>query len=226
MPNGAPRLSRKPTVVVYTASIGLTGDILPPLWQPENSYFICFTDKKNVSPPWITMPISSTQKPVIEAKTYKILPHLFLPDHDINIWHDANMQINKDISEFIDMPYSIKAFKHSRRGCSYKEADAITKEGIDNEDVVKSQMDRYKSEGFPRDYGLCECGVLIRYNTYEVSDCMRLWFDEVSNGSTRDQLSFMYSVWRTKIDLGMINSVIFRNDWIKYHGRNRRNNVL
>ena len=75
-------------------------------------------------------------------------------------------------------------------------------------------MKRYVKEGFPRFFGLTENGILVREHNNE--DCIRImdtWWDEVLNYSRRDQLSFMYAIWKNGFipqDIGYIGDT-FRN---------------
>lgn len=68
--------------------------------------------------------------------------------------------------------------------------------GDDKETILK-QMNRYIQEGFPRDFGSAANGAIVREHADPV--CIRImetWWQEVRNGSRRDQLSFWYSVWK------------------------------
>lgn len=70
----------------------------------------------------------------------------------------------------------------------------------DDPQVMKKQMDRYKKEGFPEKYGLPETNFMVRFHNDErCKKLMDTWANEVANGSKRDQLSFSYSVWKTKV---------------------------
>ena len=53
------------------------------------------------------------------AKIYKILPHLFLPDYDVYVWVDSNHILIKDPKVMCDHlgDHDIMVFKHLERNC-------------------------------------------------------------------------------------------------------------
>jgi hypothetical protein len=84
---------------------------------------------------------------------------------------------------------------------------------------VKPQMERYKEEGFPTDYGLLQSNIIIR--KHNEPDCVRLmeaWSEEVMNGSHRDQLSFNYCCWKNKdIKIKYLDKFIYRSKWFSWN---------
>lgn len=59
-------------------------------------------------------------------------------------------------------------------------------------------MQRYLKEKFTFQMGLIETQVLMRdHNDKEVIRLMNYWWKEIETGSKRDQLSFMFSLWKT-----------------------------
>jgi len=92
---------------------------------------------------------------------------------------------------------SIGVFRHPERYCAYDEGATCIKRGKDTAERITAQLSRYESEGFPRQYGLAECNVIIRrHNDPAVKAAMDIWWDEIEKGSRRDQLSFNYALWR------------------------------
>ena len=96
--------------------------------------------------------------------------------------------------------------EYDRRNCIYDEAQTILnfgkinsekepERGIkawkDNPESIVNQMNRYISEGYPRQNGLASNGIIIRNHTSsDVIKNMEDWWSEIKHNSKRDQLSF------------------------------------
>ena len=100
----------------------------------------------------------------------------------------------------------------------------------DTKEIVEPQMDRYRKEGFPEDYGLLQSNIMIR--KHNESNCIKFmeeWFNEVKNGSHRDQLSFNYVSWKNKnIKIIYLPQLIFDSQWFKWaaiHSKKHNSNV-
>jgi hypothetical protein len=66
--------------------------------------------------------------------------------------------------------------------------------------TIGQQMDRYRRDQMPADFGLSENNVLLRYHgDSHIRGVMELWWQEVAGGSRRDQLSLSYVLWRRGI---------------------------
>jgi hypothetical protein len=135
--------------------------------------------------------------PRLNAKIYKILPHLFF-DVKYSIWVDGNMFPKISKEELIDLlaGKDIAVIRHSERNCLYKEADlclATAKNHInpDTQPLV-DQVARYRTENFPEGAGLAVCGMLIRRHTDTIKRLNEQWWSEICSGSFRDQVSFPY----------------------------------
>jgi hypothetical protein len=192
----------------YTASVGAYDSIREPAnVNPEYDY-ICFTDidPHLIPPPWKNTPVGRVDEiPVRFAKKFKQQPHIYMPNYDLVIWVDANAIITSSpddiIQEYIiDKNYDIIAFKHPERVCSYHEASEIVRLNIDDPSIVYPQMNRYKKEGFPINFGLFEGNAIIsRPNNPKSIEFFNFWYEETKSGSKRDQLSNMYSIWKTNV---------------------------
>jgi hypothetical protein len=90
----------------------------------------------------------------------------------------------------------------------------VKKQKLDHQNVVDNQMRRYKIEGFPDNLGLFDSGFTIRSNNQQVKKFNETWWKEVLENSARDQLSQVYSSWKTNIP---INSI--KIDRSIYHNR-------
>lgn len=219
--------------VIYTAIFGGKDALHEPLVIPSGFDFICFTDnKKLVSKNWnirVVNPLFSD--PVRNARYYKILVHKVLPEYDQSIWIDGNMIVKGDCNKLIDQYLkkdSFVTYDHSKqkrrlfkffwvidrklaRNCIYDELEDLvlkTKSGMymDNIDIMKNQIERYKKEGYPAHNGLAVTMVLLRnHKDLKVVELMEDWWREVSLGSRRDQLSLNYVAWKKKMPIAYVS---------------------
>lgn len=134
--------------------------------------------------------------PFLSAKKYKILSHLFDFD-EWSIWVDGHLNLpaekQKDLTSKVESSgKEIGVFKHPWRDCIYDEAKVIIEKQLDDEVIVNHQVEKYRSEDYPEHNGLYACGILVRRHTENVKKLNEKWWDEISQGSIRDQLSFPY----------------------------------
>lgn len=212
-------------VVVYTICFGNYDNIRNPIYiNDEYDYFI-FTDQllpENIIWKRIDLKdVNSTELSNIEKSRFpKIMPHLFFKDYDYSVYIDSNILITCNIDEIINTMIenkkSIAMHKHQVRDCVYKEAKAVYASGKAKWKDINNQVEFYSKQGFPKRYGLFENNIIFRkHNDKECIEVMELWWSEFSRFATkRDQLSFMYSLWRNG----------FTADFIMSLGNNSRRN--
>lgn len=176
---------------------------------------ICFTDKLIFSSSWEIKVIDP--EPKIFRKV-KILPHLFLPEHDKSAWIDGHLVPN-DLSLFDKSGYWL--MKHPTRNCIYQEAQECITLRKDNPRTINEQVNRYRMEGYPVNNGLSATGVLIRDNTEGNRVFGEFWWHQVRTGSVRDQLSFNYSAWKTGFQFDQFPFLQDIKKWKHQNGKKR-----
>ena len=73
---------------------------------------------------------------------------------------------------------------------------------------IESQIKNYKNKGFPKNYGLFENNVLVRkHNDLVCIRIMESWWEEFCKYSQRDQLSFVYCLWKNNFSSDYIYSL-------------------
>ena len=74
---------------------------------------------------------------------------------------------------------------------------------------VYQQIRKYKKAGFPKKYGAFECNVIIRkHNDSQCIQIMEDWYKEFNDApSKRDQLSFVYCLWKKGYNSSFIGSL-------------------
>lgn len=206
-------------IAVYTAIFGNHSGLVP---QPNygNVDYICFTDSKISARGWDIRKVDLLfNDPSRSNRFYKINPHLHLKDYDISVYIDSNVLVINNPEWLVEhymqnvnmLGYDHRFLKDDQRDCIYKEHQHILDLGErtgrykDNEEVMQEQMQRYRDEGFPPNYGLLHGAILIRrHNCKDVIDAMETWWQEVKNSSRRDQLSFNYAAWKNDFKFGHI----------------------
>lgn len=196
----------KNKLVIYTAIFGDYDNLIEPDRHYGNCDFICFTDQKHlVSKIWDIILITDADlKPNMMNRKYKILPHQFLADYDYSLYVDANIVVKESPYDLVGkyMKFStIFVPHHPKRNCLYQEAKACVAAGKANVFDVKKQMNRYKTDSFPKEYGLGENNIILRkHNEPKVIKVMLDWWQEMNKETERDQLSFAYVLWKNNLE--------------------------
>jgi hypothetical protein len=130
------------------------------------------------------------------ARKIKILNHIYLDIYDYTIYTDMNILQNCNLDVFFAFCVgNIAMMRHPVRHSIKNECAAVISYKKDKAEIVNPQYEGYKAEGFPDSNGLTQTGIICRKRGCE--ETMNTWWDEVYNKSKRDQLSFMYALWKT-----------------------------
>jgi len=193
-------------VIVYTAVFGPYDRLKQPAAPNPGVRYVCFTDQKIAAPGWwdVVQVEPTESSPTRENRKWKILAHHWFPEAEWWIYLDGNMRLKVDPYTMLvalrkEREAPLYVTQHGLHNCLYKEADWIARNGYERSDILHKQVCRYRSSGYPKENGCCYCGFLIRKNTEEVRAFNELWWQEVKTGSQRDQLSFPYAAWLSKI---------------------------
>lgn len=223
----------EPRIVVYTCITGGYDNILEPSFVTPGVDYICFTDDPTLkSKTWKFRPIPSellSFSKVKQQRGVKMLAHRYLADYDVSVYVDGSVVVRGDIKEFLrtlDFSlYSVFIPEHPQRKCIYAEKDACVKiKKITGDAVVlaEKQMKRYKSEGYPQNFGLVQANIIVRkHNDDYCKVLMKEWWEEFKENTPRDQLSFNYILWKTGskkfkyLPKTTCNSKTF--NWLKAH---------
>ena len=212
--------------VVYTCITGDYDRLIDPKVVSEDFDYICFTDSDKLqSDVWKIMPLPEETNELTQVKKQRFIkthPHLVLKDYDYSIWVDGNMEIVGGMNDFIKnidvKDASIFIPKHPVRKCIYAEERAVISMKKDKSEITNPQIKRYKSEKFPKDYGLVQSNIIFR--KHNDKDCIKImdeWWEEIKNGSHRDQLSFNYICWKNKdIKVIFLNDKTCDSKWFKW----------
>jgi len=209
--------------VVYTSITGDYDELLTPTYINDNWDYICFTDNDNITSDfWQIQKIEDINlNNKRKNRIYKILPHKYLSEYDYSLYIDGNFRIIGDIDEYINRfskDEAMMCFIHPDRNCIYEEVEACLNYKKDSDEVIRNQIKKYKSEKYPKYYGLIVGGILYRkHNDPSVIKVMNLWWEEVKTHSYRDQLSFNYVCWKIGFKYEKSNLSIWGNEYFEYH---------
>ena len=228
---GSP-INRQGRIVVYTAIAGGDRDTLVDPPRTLGVDYVCFTDQPFTSKVWDVRPFSWIDRENVRtAKHPKVLPHRYFPDHEMSVWIDGNiLPGNDDIIKLVNgylADSDMALHRHPDRDCIYEEAEVVIHFKQDYPHLVKQMVDRYKAAGVPKSNGLYNCGRIIRrHHAPEIKEAMELWWREIVTGSSSDQFSLSYVLWKTGVtpkiiegDLRNHPSFIFNPHPTIYWGR-------
>lgn len=124
----------------------------------------------------------------LNARLPKILSHKIIPEADYTIWLDSNLFINIDIIELLEyFEYpQVGIFYHTDRQTIDQEIEECKKLKLD----YPARLDYHKNK--PGVLGASF--LLIRKNCEEVNILNEKWWSEICCGSSRDQVSFPYTL--------------------------------
>lgn len=164
---------------------------------------------------WHSLPTGLTPRQT--SRYPKMFIHNFTKD--VSIWLDGNVELTvppeQCVRDFLIDDFDIAVFKHMFHNCVYLEGKKLLEGKYDDVNVIIPQLERYKKEGMPEHFGLAYCGFILRKNNDRVKKFNELWWNEYVKGSQRDQLSFMYCVWKSGIKVNFIEPTIYKHPYIK-----------
>lgn len=145
------------------------------------------------------------ERPVMEAKRYKILPHLFFPEQNVTIWIDGNIWLKVPPETVVDellQDADMAAFAHPFRANVWQEFGALGEQKRFQipwlQAQLRAQEAAYRDAGLSDDAPLLECSVLIRRNSEAVGRLMNAWWAQICRWQWRDQVSLPYVLWKQR----------------------------
>ena len=217
--NSSSRLEKKERAAVYTCVTGDYDYIKEPLKTEENCDYFLISDKKYPDL-HVYQQLDITDfapgnlaENAEKNRWCKMHGHRIFENYRYSIYLDGTIQLLHPVSHYVEQIGTIgmALHKHPLRNCIYEEGLRLiaNKRGTINYQSLREQMLRYLREGMPREYGLFECGMIVRDHANAVgSRIMEQWFEEYRTGIKRDQLSFTYILWKNGIssnDAGILN---------------------
>ena len=187
--------------VIYTVIIGAYEPLLPPRVIDLGADYVCLCDVRMPEvPPWEIRVVEcgglSAQR---ESRRFKILSHCYFPDAEYTLYQDGNVQLKVVFPYQWLEKHDIATCSHPNTDSAYDEAERCLRLDKGDPQVIKAQMDRYRTEGFPEHAGAVGNSVILRRHTDAIVRFNELWWEEIQKGSVRDQISFNYVSWKLGI---------------------------
>lgn len=214
-------------LVVYTVIIGGFDILKPPLVVDPNTRYVCITDEPLPDvPPWEQRVVSGDyDNPRQQSRVYKSLSHLYIRA-EYSLYIDGRIQLRIPPVEALGWlkDNDIALCRHPTDDCAYDEARKVMAWRLDDPDVVRSQMARYRVNGYPEHHGLAAGSVILRRHSDPVKAFNYRWWAEVTSWSARDQLSLNYCLWACGLDYDVIPGHLFHNpNFVYQEGHNGHN---
>jgi len=196
------------SIIVYSVNTGGYDDLKTPTIIDPNVRYILFTDNKyfksNLWEIYHVDFLSHLKDSRRIARYVKINSHLVLPEHEYSVWIDhCYLPKTDNFSKLIkENPHNkVLCYTHDQRKCIYEESIKVLQDKLDYPNLVNEQMERYRRDNFPKNQGLFDTGFTIRKNSDKVKLFNETWWNEIVKGSARDQLSQVYSAWKTNTNI-------------------------
>lgn len=176
---------------IYTAIFGNYDDLKEPFIVTPGWKYICFTDQDLKSDVWEIRKVPVMDcGPTKTARFYKIMFHKHI-ESNFSIWVDATFIINVNLDKwwrrFIP-PFT--TIKHPFDDCIFSEAQSCKRMNKGNPEAIQDQILYYGKLGIKKHNGLVASGILMRERCPSVIKFCRLWWEDVNNFSSRDQIAF------------------------------------
>lgn len=186
---------------------------LPKIKQESEIDYYCITNIPNLQfNNWCIKYIKeeSLSSPMFLAK-YKILGDAELEqNYDMIIYIDASLDIRSSLKEIIKEncnfeTHSIYFLNHAG-DCTYQMAEEYIHLGK-NPAVIRTQMDYYQKQNFPKKFGFVSDKIIIRKPKKEIKQMQKSWYQQVEQFSPIETLSLMYALWNCKTSYGEIHTI-------------------
>lgn len=218
-------------IAVYTSVIGNYDKICEEPFKSKYCDYFIISDKKLSLHNWNYIDINEYY--YNDDKTFlnryaKLNPHVFFKDYDYSIYIDGNIDVVSDISCFVNQISSstgIALHKHSARNCIYQEAKLckLLKKG--NLDNISRLLQKFRIDGFPEEFGLFECNVIVvdLKNKKSKEFLEEWWRYFVKYDCKRDQFFPPYILWKNHMkidDIGYLGENAYLNSKLFYRPHN------
>ena len=189
-------------------------------------YYLFTNNKKITSKTWNVVYVEDKSiSDQLLSRKIKILGHEIIKKYDISVYIDGNIIIKKRIKDYVKEVMGKKdkyvAFRHSERNSIEEEMEACLTYKKETSDKIEKLKEFYKKEGFKDNLGLAENTIHVKKtNDPVVIKTMNIWYNIVKKYSGRDQLSFMYAVSKTKLNIKWIEKSVWDNEWFTFKKHN------
>lgn len=196
-------------IAVYGCITGGYDVVKQPVYVGDDTTYHIFTDKiSTTAGVWQEHMLDCGENANEANRYYKFHPFETFGDYDFAIYTDGNVKVLSDVSTICSIARKSKTgiamHRHHARECAYQEALACKYYKRGNFDKIMEQLQKFRIEGFPEDFGLCEATIIVYdLKNPNAEKIAKQWWEEYIRSDTkRDQISFPYVLWKNgfKID--------------------------
>jgi hypothetical protein len=196
-------------IVIYTVITGNYDNLseVPEFYFPDVYDYICLTDNPNTkSKNWKIIKIDLIDNDCqLTQRFYKIIINKYIKKYKKSIYIDGKIKLNNNIFKELDNlnSYDMVGFEHYKRKCLYQEGAVLLHpyKQICTKEKIIPLIQYIKENNFPKMFGLTDTCCLIRNHNDLIIKMMDQWFNLLKKYSRRDQLSFMYCVWKNNLNI-------------------------
>lgn len=168
---------------------------------PDNHNFddaVLVTDSREPVTGWRVHYEPRDEHPRLAAKRPKMMPWLYT-DCDAAVWLDASFEITGDLSAWVRPILEMEdfvAWGHPEGRVDFADEAAVCWDWPKYADYdLRGQVEAYKADGMPRNWGLFAAGMLGWRFTDEAMAVGRWWYGQQVRWSVQDQVSLPYVLW-------------------------------
>lgn len=208
-------------IAVYGCITNNYDTIKEPLYVGGDTTYYVFTDKlSEVNGVWHEKLLDCGMYANEANRYYKFHPFDLFSDYDFAIYIDGNVRILSDVSTICSIAAKAKTgiamHRHHERECAYQEALACKYYKRGNYKRILEQISRFRDDGFPEDFGLCEATIIV----YDLKNptakviTEQWWKEYLQSCTKRDQISFPYVLWQNGFginDVGDLGNNLMEN---------------
>lgn len=220
----------KRKIAVYTAIFNNHDDLNPPInyEESDNIDYYCITDNENLNDDFYKVIYVEREYYDVtkNARYYKIYGVDPINDYDFSIWHDASLTVDhRMVTELAETAkdYSFSTFRHPDRYCVYDEAIACIDYKKDYPIRLLIQIIFYWIKGIRKNSGMLETSIIVKNNRLYFNNIFyRIWWKHIKIFSRRDQISCIYALKKSNININYILGSRDKNPYSIFNYRVKR----
>lgn len=201
-------------IAVYTCITGNYDRVLQPQYTEDDCDYYFITEEKPKELGMYKWMDVNQVVPEIELSSKdknrycKMHPFELFPEYDYSIYLDGSIQIIRGIAHSISETgrTGLAMHRHRKSNDIYTEGIFLSWLGAVDKQMLIIDMERYMNEGFPKEFGQFECGMIVTdLHNSKAHELYLKWFEEYMRSSKRDQQSLVYVLWKmgyTAEDIG------------------------
>ena len=230
---------KKKQVAIYSCVVGGYDEIQDPISiSDECDYYMITDEKKHSENVYTYIDINDVIPKTINDNTRKnryckINAHHIFPEYRFSIYFDGCARLKADIArEVNDLPVTRIKTLSKTDSSVYSLIYKNLIHGRDKSEILIEQGRKYLNSGFPETYVVFHPGVMVREHNNPI--CVKImdsWWNEITEFSCRDMISFPYALWSNgfyESDVSTLISTteVWNDNWGEWSSRHKKNRKM